>query len=883
MSSDLSVSIPRHQLMQSHLSADQIQELKILEASVVELEEAQEDSPISDQAFCLAVAKIEAMPILKKLEQLPRLHNEEFPEGYNTLQIRKKIKKFQEVAGEIHQKALAQSFHQLQESKENNLDTLRKDRRNKQAQLRESIRIEFLNPAAEFSKSLFSQDYLLNVDFEDLKVLEASVVELEEAQEDSPLSDLELSASVRKMKNMPILKIVESLPNLLNEECPSGDTTHEIIQKVHQFEKQVQNNFDRDVARFEDLIGKAEKTNDLEELQELILEIQELNLVARMKDFSGTKQLVPTIQGLEKRVFSKMERILDRPAPAPSPAKPFSYKPVRPVQNRTLPPSSNPIRVKHSIRDSVVVSPSSSPEEEKTTVSSIWDYFSTPSTKKTSSISSSRRVQKSAASEFGVGFHNKGNNCWANVLLQAIVHIDTLRAVYNTIVIHYSASAISGARRNAKRLGAALEAYDNALLLREPVPPEVSQNVRIAFHFFSGKQISKSHRVQEDAHEGFTLLMALYAGIIEEQGGDLTANCPLYFTDVTTRSWIRKGPREQARSYTSDIIKTGEKTGKTQLNNPPTYEIGLSMTSSSNKRPSFNDLLEDIFCDKNQTARATYAYPGTNDAYEFKMIKEERTFKQQPMELVVTMKRFSYNERRERTQKITTKIQVPFELQLPGVNEPLELDFFFSHKGPSASAGHYICFYKDIAGRWIKFDDESPSLPSVEEVTQALQESYWHHYKRKTEQGARPNQFFLDSEENSSSEPEPQGSKPNNTTTTTHIPAHPQDAAKILDATQPDWSTLLRESTAQLKESARPFLNNEQTPKEVKKAVQIRFMRLLSLIGGDPEESEKKRLTELSDQLIAVIMSMVPTDDNTFQTFDAEIEALGKSINSRRA
>ena len=126
--------------------------------------------------------------------------------------------------------------------------------------------------------------------------------------------------------------------------------------QVNRIIKQAQNIIDRNIATLEDLAGRAEATDDLETLQEIVRQITALKISEKLQYSRAKKDLKTVPDRLLEKYNAKITTLQSQqPAPAVPPAQLTASKTqaLHPKPRRTLPkhPVSvhHPVPVQHSI------------------------------------------------------------------------------------------------------------------------------------------------------------------------------------------------------------------------------------------------------------------------------------------------------------------------------------------------------------------------------------------------------------------------------------------------------------------------------------------------------------------------------------------------------
>ncbi len=337
--------------------------------------------------------------------------------------------------------------------------------------------------------------------------------------------------------------------------------------------------------------------------------------------------------------------------------------------------------------------------------------------------------------ELAAGFSNMGANCWANSILSMIIFVPSFRQIYERVADHYANSGETIERKNhGIALQNALIAYDTALIEKKAVPPEISQNLRLAFHSLEFGGFSPEASKHEDAWEALHGLTTKYIDILKNKHPNLEQGqlplADLYRATQTTTFCEPVGEEYEPLSY---------KTYSTLMQNNSIsvghqgFEILVELQNS--KDVPFSKLLAHSF-------RYSISIDGALPEYKLqngkvrrcKLIYGTYQFLNVPKEFLLILKRFGDG-------KITTPVWIDRIITLPpeattekrSIN--YELDSFIVHSGFSLNGGHYIC-YKKIEDKWIEVNDSEVRFVEEREIDQILHgqkgehyTSYLHHYR----------------------------------------------------------------------------------------------------------------------------------------------------------
>lgn len=351
------------------------------------------------------------------------------------------------------------------------------------------------------------------------------------------------------------------------------------------------------------------------------------------------------------------------------------------------------------------------------------------------------------AQDLATGFGNLSANCWANAFLSMVVCVPHLRQAYLTVATHYA--TVHGRapdQLHGTSLTRAITEYDTALAQRRPVHPEITQNVRLAFHHFfgyrnpvtQGEIFSQRAGAHEDAWEALQMIMGRYEEILRRHNPGNPAFVPLYSRLETVRYYRPVG---EQRDADPSLVQRDAYSRLDQDNASKMicsdYQIFLDLQNRGHL--NFSELLSDYFRCTSTSASDTAKYLLPNGRIQnFQLTREERLFLAVPGEFLLTLKRFGFTAYGQ-SCKITTPVNINRILILPPAatpqNAPIAyaLDSFIVHSG-GTGGGHYLC-YKKIGDLWIEANDSALRCVTPEEIDQILHgqktaafTSYMHHY-----------------------------------------------------------------------------------------------------------------------------------------------------------
>lgn len=319
-----------------------------------------------------------------------------------------------------------------------------------------------------------------------------------------------------------------------------------------------------------------------------------------------------------------------------------------------------------------------------------------------------------------LGLINRGNNCWANSMIQFMMNIPNVRQSISKL----------GFFNRLKGIKSILNAYQteekNVNVRTSSVD---SQKLREILNRVSPGGISSDISRQEDAQEAFAKLSEVlpksemkksYTYSIE---GDLPR--PKTFSGVNG----------------SELSVIDEKTFVKRENQSFDF-IPLSIPENRLFAPSLSDLIDFSFNSKDCGGNFTEFEDLQGNLNRYNLKSENWKFTSAPEDLFFSFNRFvAYSHENESGQKefhpdkICSKVKVPSVLELKKekhiitCNANYELDSFIVHKGDSVNFGHYISYVKKN-GHWYECNDSYVRPLSEKDALAFASEAYLVYYKK---------------------------------------------------------------------------------------------------------------------------------------------------------
>lgn len=369
--------------------------------------------------------------------------------------------------------------------------------------------------------------------------------------------------------------------------------------------------------------------------------------------------------------------------------------------------------------------------------------------------------------------NNGGNDCWANSLMQTIATVPSLQ----TVVLELGKDVQAhGATADLKNQGRILVEELNKLIAdrksRTPISRANTQLVRQALSKIipprDGQSAISATNRQEDAFEALCCLCSQYE-LMRRAYGTFSSSEPGYFHLETTRHYratgaVKDPARSSERTATERVALTRRdphhrdaystlQDGNLSHRKDPERFIQMDLTSFETSfgdflalRPDlreaerkkgeqalFNELMQSFFSSPLPADSDVGDYFDAADGrmHGFQPYKETRRFSRAPNEFILEMKRFKKTLMGR--EKIDAQVPLQERFTLPaayvgGSDATYEVDSFVVHMG-SIGGGHYISFQK-IDGIWYEMNDSRVNIATDCRVKEALQQSYFQHYKK---------------------------------------------------------------------------------------------------------------------------------------------------------
>ncbi|MES2121779.1 MAG: ubiquitin carboxyl-terminal hydrolase family protein [Chlamydiota bacterium] len=448
-------------------------------------------------------------------------------------------------------------------------------------------------------------------------------------------------------------------------------------------------------------------------------------------NFPGQVELVQDMSRKIQAVYQKMAAQSGSSSPPPSPSLPPVDLPVpKPSSALSIGGMFARLRKRCFPPSPVKAPPPSSIRPQRVTLSPNFHTMTSPAPSLTTAAA--------APLDMGVGFENSSANCWINALLQMIIQEPNLRLAYETIARFYSQDPLRVWHANA--LKAALEAYETCFIQQMteqrsvPVPAEVSQNVRIAFHELFKDPVTFqpvfSHEPwkQEDAGEALGFLLARYADILEGEGVS-QGNYPSFFFNLrSTRQFIPVGQPYHAPNIDGYSELVHNQISKTEIEFQILLDLGTYPPGIT-----FNQLMDNFFNSTQVSGSELTTYiVGDNALQKFVPTQDNQQLQSAPEQLILTLKRFGW-KMDGTVGKVQHQIDIPPTLLLPphattlGKTLMYELTSVIFHRGSELNSGHWLC-YRKMGGRWYEFNDSKVNEMQDSWMRVVLQQSTIHQY-----------------------------------------------------------------------------------------------------------------------------------------------------------
>jgi len=337
---------------------------------------------------------------------------------------------------------------------------------------------------------------------------------------------------------------------------------------------------------------------------------------------------------------------------------------------------------------------------------------------------------------------NSGNHCFANVVLQALLHSPPFFQLMQEQVrfLLREDGCCPLLRSLVEFMDAAEEVHgapSNAHLVSSEVIDNVLDSLLATTTTFAGYH-------QQDAEEFLTALLT-------QLSDELSALLQPEDTAATAidEEWLEAGPRKRAirtrqispahaNSRNHPFLRLFSGTLRTTLSRgggrvvvEPFMVLPMAVTASTRTLEDALLLLAREEC--------------VRTADDCGFVRRQVLLADLPHLLIIQLKRFVMPEgtdKQHRLHKVTHPFKAPISLTVPaqsmhkgssaaGCSTHYSLCAIIDHHGDSLNAGHYTAQLHTATGFW-RFDDERPVRPeSAEQVEQCSQTSYLLFYERK--------------------------------------------------------------------------------------------------------------------------------------------------------
>lgn len=312
-------------------------------------------------------------------------------------------------------------------------------------------------------------------------------------------------------------------------------------------------------------------------------------------------------------------------------------------------------------------------------------------------------------------------------------------------------------REHGQHLKEVITRYEAGLVSHEPLPESISQNVRLAFHFLSPKNINPNKNRQEDAQEAFAILNTTYDFLFKEN--------PPYALQATVHRTYHPHPTEElpeiARTNPKDFEarKMASLAARDNPLIPPSmpsnrlfsfleedhqitsedtrFELQLSWEkpASSKTKISFETLFKNYFSQtypvSSQEQPSAYMQPN-GEVRSFVKIGETVSIEAPEEGFMVMLKRFDRCPRTGQLLKKTDPIEMPTRIELSERTYTLMNIVEHVSGTSSTQSGHYVDYLKDPeTNQWYLANDSRVSHCTSKEIQTARKVGYLFYYARK--------------------------------------------------------------------------------------------------------------------------------------------------------
>ncbi|MBS3904630.1 MAG: 1,4-alpha-glucan branching enzyme [Simkania sp.] len=314
-----------------------------------------------------------------------------------------------------------------------------------------------------------------------------------------------------------------------------------------------------------------------------------------------------------------------------------------------------------------------------------------------------------------IGLANRGNNCWANSILQVLFRAAPLCHAILSVPEY----------KDLRMLG-------NQYFGLAQGDPDTHRFRLMLHRLHIGGQIS-AEPVQQDASEALNLMLARVSVETGEQFFPRCIEIKQYRATGRTRpiSIEATGSYSKLNANACLVKRT-----------PASPQVFLDIQRVVDPRDPLGRVSIEVTDFDQMLARAFYLTDTANDeacwflgddpgvVYEHLPVCSQTRFLEKPSHLVLTIRRFHYDANSKTTSKDSTAVQVPRVLQLPESSLPHALDRRLVLRAFVVHIDNHYIAYVNQAGIWVKTNDSLVEEVTLQEVDQALSSSYIHYFEQ---------------------------------------------------------------------------------------------------------------------------------------------------------
>jgi hypothetical protein len=353
--------------------------------------------------------------------------------------------------------------------------------------------------------------------------------------------------------------------------------------------------------------------------------------------------------------------------------------------------------------------------------------------------------------------NNCGNDCWASSLLQMMATVPTLQKIADEL----GSFIARGGDLRGNHLFTELQQLMTDRALHAPISSANSQWFRFAIRDTLEGAGRISAAGTEDAAEALGFILGNY----DIKIGTAT---PLHLDVTRTRHYNPCPDFEDTRTLSPEYIavhipQLNEKNDWLERTTDSMIQVpfgsmegslrGLTPAQLAERETHlFTQLMWNYFDSPTpDQPLKTCINPETGRLAIYQQANETIQFRDPPQEFILSLKRFVETATKGVNRKIDVKAPLLERFTLPagyaGADATYEVDSFVCHSG-GLGGGHYISYQK-IDGNWYCFNDSLAHPADAREVKDALQNSYFQHYKKLA--AADPRAFRLPTREEAGS------------------------------------------------------------------------------------------------------------------------------------